>query len=114
MKTLFVFLANFTDSVEDTFTSIFLSVCSFTATPFLFTFFSSPLDVFGSFSSSLLWFFPSLHLSSVLCASLCPPYVQFLTKGCETSEMTLRRNGLGQLGFHVNYEGIVAEVSVCT
>ena len=45
-------------------------------------------------------------------ASLCSPYVQFLTKGCETSEMTLRRNGLGQLGFHVNYEGIVAEVSV--
>ena len=37
-------------------------------------------------------------------------WVQFLTKGCETSEMTLRRNGLGQLGFHVNYEGIVAEV----
>lgn len=28
--------------------------------------------------------------------------------------MTLRRNGLGQLGFHVNYEGIVAEVSVHT
>ena len=24
--------------------------------------------------------------------------------------MTLRRNGLGQLGFHVNFEGIVAEV----
>ncbi|KAG5846874.1 hypothetical protein ANANG_G00119600 [Anguilla anguilla] len=24
--------------------------------------------------------------------------------------MTLRRNGLGQLGFHINYEGIVAEV----
>ena len=24
--------------------------------------------------------------------------------------MTLRRNGLGQLGFHVNYEGIVADV----
>ena len=37
-------------------------------------------------------------------------FVQILTKGCETSEMTLRRNGLGQLGFHVNYEGIVAEV----
>ncbi|XP_028677856.1 signal-induced proliferation-associated 1-like protein 1 isoform X2 [Erpetoichthys calabaricus] len=36
--------------------------------------------------------------------------LQFLTKGCETVEMTLRRNGLGQLGFHVNYEGIVAEV----
>ena len=25
-------------------------------------------------------------------------------------EMTLRRNGLGQLGFHVNFEGIVADV----
>ncbi|KAL4656447.1 signal-induced proliferation-associated 1-like protein 1 isoform X2 [Arapaima gigas] len=36
--------------------------------------------------------------------------LEFLTKGCETNEMTLRRNGLGQLGFHVNYEGIVAEV----
>lgn len=33
-----------------------------------------------------------------------------MTKGCETVEMTLRRNGLGQLGFHVNYEGIVADV----
>ncbi|XP_062973683.1 signal-induced proliferation-associated 1-like protein 1 isoform X2 [Elgaria multicarinata webbii] len=32
------------------------------------------------------------------------------TKGCESVEMTLRRNGLGQLGFHVNYEGIVADV----
>lgn len=46
-----------------------------------------------------------VHLSALL-------YIQFLTKGCETSEMTLRRNGLGQLGFHVNYEGIVAEVLV--
>ncbi|XP_056150098.1 signal-induced proliferation-associated 1-like protein 1 [Lampris incognitus] len=36
--------------------------------------------------------------------------LELLTKGCDTSEMTLRRNGLGQLGFHVNYEGIVAEV----
>uniref|UniRef100_A0A8C6V1F2 Signal-induced proliferation-associated 1 like 1 n=1 Tax=Neogobius melanostomus TaxID=47308 RepID=A0A8C6V1F2_9GOBI len=36
--------------------------------------------------------------------------LETLTKGCETTEMTLRRNGLGQLGFHVNYEGIVAEV----
>ena len=25
-------------------------------------------------------------------------------------EMTLRRNGLGQLGFHVNFEGLVADV----
>ncbi|XP_040188573.1 LOW QUALITY PROTEIN: signal-induced proliferation-associated 1-like protein 1 [Rana temporaria] len=36
--------------------------------------------------------------------------LEIITKGCETGEMTLRRNGLGQLGFHVNYEGIVAEV----
>ncbi|KAF3823847.1 hypothetical protein GH733_006851 [Mirounga leonina] len=33
-----------------------------------------------------------------------------VTRGCETVEMTLRRNGLGQLGFHVNFEGIVADV----
>ncbi|XP_064343943.1 signal-induced proliferation-associated 1-like protein 2 isoform X1 [Camelus dromedarius] len=33
-----------------------------------------------------------------------------MTRGCETVEMTLRRNGLGQLGFHVNFEGIVADV----
>uniref|UniRef100_A0A669FAA8 Signal induced proliferation associated 1 like 1 n=1 Tax=Oreochromis niloticus TaxID=8128 RepID=A0A669FAA8_ORENI len=30
--------------------------------------------------------------------------------GSQTTEMTLRRNALGQLGFHVNFEGIVAEV----
>ncbi|XP_046296940.1 signal-induced proliferation-associated 1-like protein 1 isoform X4 [Marmota monax] len=36
--------------------------------------------------------------------------LQFVSKGCESVEMTLRRNGLGQLGFHVNYEGIVADV----
>ncbi|XP_048852811.1 signal-induced proliferation-associated 1-like protein 1 isoform X1 [Brienomyrus brachyistius] len=36
--------------------------------------------------------------------------LELLTKGCGTMELTLRRNGLGQLGFHVNYEGIVAEV----
>uniref|UniRef100_A0A8C5PU65 Signal induced proliferation associated 1 like 1 n=1 Tax=Leptobrachium leishanense TaxID=445787 RepID=A0A8C5PU65_9ANUR len=36
--------------------------------------------------------------------------LEIVTRGCETVEMTLRRNGLGQLGFHVNYEGIVAEV----
>lgn len=35
---------------------------------------------------------------------------QIATRGCETTEMTLRRNGLGQLGFHVNFEGIVADV----
>uniref|UniRef100_A0A8B9UQN6 Signal induced proliferation associated 1 like 3 n=1 Tax=Anas zonorhyncha TaxID=75864 RepID=A0A8B9UQN6_9AVES len=32
------------------------------------------------------------------------------TSGCETVDMTLRRNGLGQLGFHVKYDGTVAEV----
>lgn len=47
-----------------------------------------------------------MHQICVHLSLLC----QHLTKGCETSEMTLRRNGLGQLGFHVNYEGIVAEV----
>ncbi|XP_034407644.1 signal-induced proliferation-associated 1-like protein 2 isoform X4 [Cyclopterus lumpus] len=36
--------------------------------------------------------------------------LEIATRGCETSEMTLRRNGLGQLGFHVNFEGIVADV----
>ncbi|XP_064421178.1 signal-induced proliferation-associated 1-like protein 1 isoform X2 [Latimeria chalumnae] len=36
--------------------------------------------------------------------------LEITTKGCESAEMTLRRNGLGQLGFHVNYEGIVADV----
>lgn len=33
-----------------------------------------------------------------------------ITSGCETVEMTLRRNGLGQLGFHVKFDGTVAEV----
>uniref|UniRef100_H3C7L4 Signal induced proliferation associated 1 like 3 n=1 Tax=Tetraodon nigroviridis TaxID=99883 RepID=H3C7L4_TETNG len=33
-----------------------------------------------------------------------------LTTGCETVDMTLRRNGLGQLGFHVRLDGTVAEV----
>ncbi|XP_074872054.1 signal-induced proliferation-associated 1-like protein 3 isoform X3 [Carettochelys insculpta] len=33
-----------------------------------------------------------------------------MTTGCETVDMTLRRNGLGQLGFHVKYDGTVAEV----
>ncbi|XP_032083719.1 signal-induced proliferation-associated 1-like protein 3 isoform X1 [Thamnophis elegans] len=32
------------------------------------------------------------------------------TSGAETVEMTLRRNGLGQLGFHVKFDGTVAEV----
>uniref|UniRef100_A0A8C8D0E5 Signal-induced proliferation-associated 1-like protein 1 n=1 Tax=Oncorhynchus tshawytscha TaxID=74940 RepID=A0A8C8D0E5_ONCTS len=36
--------------------------------------------------------------------------LELLSKGSQTTEMTLRRNGLGQLGFHVNFEGIVAEV----
>ncbi|XP_068194222.1 signal-induced proliferation-associated 1-like protein 1 isoform X1 [Antennarius striatus] len=36
--------------------------------------------------------------------------LELLTRGSQTTEMTLRRNALGQLGFHVNFEGIVAEV----
>uniref|UniRef100_A0A673C809 Signal-induced proliferation-associated 1-like protein 1 n=1 Tax=Sphaeramia orbicularis TaxID=375764 RepID=A0A673C809_9TELE len=36
--------------------------------------------------------------------------LELLTKGSQTTEITLRRNALGQLGFHVNFEGIVAEV----
>uniref|UniRef100_A0AAR2K8B6 Signal induced proliferation associated 1 like 1 n=1 Tax=Pygocentrus nattereri TaxID=42514 RepID=A0AAR2K8B6_PYGNA len=36
--------------------------------------------------------------------------LELVTKGSQTKEMTLRRNALGQLGFHVNFEGIVAEV----
>lgn len=41
--------------------------------------------------------------------NMFPPY-QSLTVGCETVDMTLRRNGLGQLGFHVRLDGTVAEV----
>lgn len=33
-----------------------------------------------------------------------------VTSGCETQEMLLRRNTSGQLGFHVNHEGIVTDV----
>ncbi|KAM6289069.1 signal-induced proliferation-associated 1-like protein 3, partial [Aegotheles albertisi] len=36
--------------------------------------------------------------------------LKVVTGGCETVDMTLRRNGLGQLGFHVKYDGTVAEV----
>ncbi|XP_028323772.1 signal-induced proliferation-associated 1-like protein 2 isoform X1 [Gouania willdenowi] len=36
--------------------------------------------------------------------------LEITTRGCETVEIILRRNGLGQLGFHVNFEGIVADV----
>ncbi|XP_055519591.1 signal-induced proliferation-associated 1-like protein 3 isoform X1 [Leucoraja erinacea] len=36
--------------------------------------------------------------------------LKIVTGGCETVDMTLRRNGLGQLGFHVKYDGTVAEV----
>lgn len=98
---------NLTEGLKDQF--VFLSVLQ---SLFCFLFF-----LLSSWNV-LLWFFIiwswlTLHLSSVLCAFLCLPHVQFLTKGCETSEMTLRRNGLGQLGFHVNYEGIVAEVPLC-
>uniref|UniRef100_A0A6Q2ZBC8 Signal induced proliferation associated 1 like 2 n=1 Tax=Esox lucius TaxID=8010 RepID=A0A6Q2ZBC8_ESOLU len=36
--------------------------------------------------------------------------LEIVTRGCETMDLTLRRNGLGQLGFHVNFEGVVADV----
>ncbi|XP_051531586.1 signal-induced proliferation-associated 1-like protein 2 isoform X2 [Myxocyprinus asiaticus] len=36
--------------------------------------------------------------------------LELVTRGCETLEMTLLRNALGQLGFHVNFEGVVADV----
>ncbi|XP_038623027.1 signal-induced proliferation-associated 1-like protein 3 isoform X2 [Tachyglossus aculeatus] len=36
--------------------------------------------------------------------------LKVMTNGCESVDMTLRRNGLGQLGFHVKYDGTVAEV----
>ncbi|XP_026852387.2 signal-induced proliferation-associated 1-like protein 2 isoform X2 [Electrophorus electricus] len=36
--------------------------------------------------------------------------LNMVTRGCETLEVVLRRNALGQLGFHVNFEGVVADV----
>ncbi|XP_030073179.1 signal-induced proliferation-associated 1-like protein 3 isoform X1 [Microcaecilia unicolor] len=36
--------------------------------------------------------------------------LKIVTTGCETVDMTLRRNGLGQLGFHVKFDGTVTEV----
>ncbi|XP_043916432.1 signal-induced proliferation-associated 1-like protein 2 isoform X2 [Protopterus annectens] len=36
--------------------------------------------------------------------------LQIVTRGCETRELTLLRNGVGQLGFQVDAEGIVTEV----
>ncbi|XP_071962340.1 signal-induced proliferation-associated 1-like protein 2 isoform X2 [Antedon mediterranea] len=36
--------------------------------------------------------------------------LMMVSKGHETNEVTLRRNGLGQLGFHVHFQGVVAEV----
>ncbi|XP_022081278.1 signal-induced proliferation-associated 1-like protein 1 isoform X3 [Acanthaster planci] len=36
--------------------------------------------------------------------------LEAVTSGVKTQEITLLRNGLGQLGFHVHYQGIVVEV----
>nr|XP_039270889.1 signal-induced proliferation-associated 1-like protein 1 isoform X1 [Styela clava] len=36
--------------------------------------------------------------------------LQTFSIGCETKTKTLRRNARGQLGFHINYEGIVMDV----
>ena len=38
--------------------------------------------------------------------------LQLLTHGAQTSEITLQRNQQGQLGFHVQAEGIVSEVDI--
>ncbi|XP_065655092.1 uncharacterized protein LOC100209333 isoform X2 [Hydra vulgaris] len=42
------------------------------------------------------------------------PYIinrlKAVTPGCETQDLTLRRNNDGQLGFHVYYQGLVADV----
>lgn len=35
---------------------------------------------------------------------------QAVTHGAAGAAVTLRRNRLGQLGFHVNFEGVVADV----
>jgi len=52
----------------------------------------------------------SFQMVKVITFALSSP--QMVTKGCETLEMTLRRNALGQLGFHVNFEGVVADVEL--
>uniref|UniRef100_A0A8D2LHE0 Signal-induced proliferation-associated 1 n=1 Tax=Varanus komodoensis TaxID=61221 RepID=A0A8D2LHE0_VARKO len=36
--------------------------------------------------------------------------LQLVTRGCETRELTLLRNGVGQLGFQMDHEGFVTEV----
>lgn len=36
--------------------------------------------------------------------------LSLVTRGASTEEYTLRRNSLGQLGFHVHYEGIISEI----
>lgn len=53
--------------------------------------------------------FALCHLPS-LSFYFCFFSLQTLTVGCETVDMTLRRNGLGQLGFHVRLDGTVSEV----
>ncbi|XP_042296746.1 signal-induced proliferation-associated protein 1 isoform X2 [Sceloporus undulatus] len=36
--------------------------------------------------------------------------LQLVTRGCETRELTLLRNGVGQLGFQMDHEGFVTDV----
>ncbi|XP_038144155.1 signal-induced proliferation-associated 1-like protein 2 [Cyprinodon tularosa] len=36
--------------------------------------------------------------------------LQLVTQGAAAANVTLRRNRLGQLGFHINFEGVVADV----
>jgi len=60
-----------------------------------------------------IYLISSNHESSFSSSSLLSLGQPF-TVGCETVDMTLRRNGLGQLGFHVRLDGTVAEVRTYT
>ena len=39
--------------------------------------------------------------------------LEAVTRGCETQEFILRRNEMGQLGFHVQQDGVITEVEPC-
>jgi len=39
--------------------------------------------------------------------------LEAVTQGCETQDFVLRRNEIGQLGFHVQQDGVITEVESC-
>lgn len=39
--------------------------------------------------------------------------LEIVTQGCETQDFILRRNEIGQLGFHVQQDGVITEVEQC-